>query len=162
MQADTCRSRQYLLWWQQAQHLHSQLHITDVVRWLDAAPAREELYRDSELILYVITADGSSREKRKRAEHSELWNNLRTWITFYHQHRCRRIVEPSTDSQATPRAPDFPWIDTAIKIFDLIDTLLENDDELTTEDLISTLESLRRGGPLPSLRRSGPLPRPSS
>jgi hypothetical protein len=102
-----------------------------------------------------IRASFMEPETRTRTNHREfLWKNLLAWVKLYCEHRCRRVlgsliwpmklVELSMSDINEGRV--MTW---AVRAFDLVDELLENDEELTTEDLLSHLESLRHTGKLP-------------
>jgi hypothetical protein len=79
-----------------------------------------------------------------------------TWVKYYCERRCRRVCGkrwwPDYEASAlsfSEARDDF----IMVRVFDLVDELLKNNEELTTDDILSHLESLRRAGTLP--------PRPS-
>jgi hypothetical protein len=134
--------------------------MSQVVCWLEAAPARNQLYQKSHIEIYVeepVHESVFEPETRTLRKHREfLCKNLLAWVKLYCGHRCRRVL----GSLVWPMNPDaLPMSDInggfvmrwAVRVFDLVDELLENDEELTTEDLLSHLESLLRTGTLPPL-----------
>lgn len=125
------------------------LDISPVIHWLDLSPARDELYRNSNLILSVVTGTVTakhSRRFRSQLKQDSLWRNLLIWVKFYCQQRCRRVIRLPTDN-VVPPCP-YSSIDWGVRVFDKVDELLENDEELTPEDVCLQLESLDRAGAL--------------
>jgi hypothetical protein len=125
--------------------------VSKVVRWLEASPVRDLLYRRSKIHMWTEPEepiDGSTSES--------LWKNMLTWVKYYCERRCRRVCGhrwwPEIESAAlsfSEARDDF----IMVRVFDLVDELLKNNEELTTDDIISHLKGLRRAGTLP--------PRPS-
>jgi hypothetical protein len=125
--------------------------VSKLVRWLEASPVRDLLYR--RLKIHMCTEpegwiDMSTSES--------LWKNMLTWVKYYCERRCRRVCGkrwwPDYEASAlsfSEARDDF----IMVRVFDLVDELLKNNEELTTDDILSHLESLRRAGTLP--------PRPS-
>jgi hypothetical protein len=125
--------------------------VSKVVRWLEASPVRDLLHRRSKIHMWTEPEepiDGSMSES--------LWKNMLTWVKYYCERRCRRVCGhrwwPEIESAAlsfSEARDDF----IMVRVFDLVDELLKNNEELTTDDIISHLKGLRRAGTLP--------PRPS-
>lgn len=102
------------------------LDISNVVRWLDADPARDALYRTSELNMWF-------EKETSMPPTTPLWTNLLAWIDFYCQHRCRRIVGSDCDEG---------------EVFDLVDELLLKRG-MTKQKLHIQLEKFRRSELIP-------------
>lgn len=124
--------------------------IRRVVRWLDLSPARDELYRNSEVVLKVFLDSVDSRRppspprRRFRNSHDIISSNLFTWVDYYCQHRCRRIVHLPTDKPEPPTTFAWWWIDRSVTVFDTVDEILENNHQVTTKDLHSQVAEVLR------------------
>lgn len=100
--------------------------VSNVVRWLDADPARDALYRTSELNMWFAY-------ESSKPFSIPLWANLLAWIDFYCQHRCRRVA--GSDCEVG-------WV------FDLVDELLLKKG-MTMQKLHNRLEKFRRSELIP-------------
>lgn len=118
-------------------HLEIQLmnlNITKVTSWMGLSPPRMALYQGSEMELSMVLG----------SRHGELpggspWDIMLTWVELYYQQRCRRIVDlPTKDSENNETTPKFKpshHVELAVKIFDMIDELLEKDSNMTLAKL---------------------------
>jgi len=74
------------------------------------------------------------------------WPNLMVWVDHFVHHRCRRIVNSSTYDAVDERVkvPSFKTEpDDAIKVFDMVDELLE-EKGMTMRKIRKALEAHRR------------------
>lgn len=104
------------------------------------SPPRVALYENSELISTTVAG--------KHADHrwgGEIWTNLLTWIDLYRQGRCRRIVnlDPKL-KEAWEEERLSLEVELAVKVFDMVDELLEEDNRMNMAELRNAVSIHRR------------------
>ena len=116
------------------------LNITRLTKWMRLSPPRVALYENSELILTTVSG--------KHMDHwwgGEIWENLLTWIDLYRQGRCRRIVDLDPKlREAWGEERLSLEVELAVKVFDMVDELLEKDNRMSMSELRKAVSIHRR------------------
>ena len=110
------------------------LDITKLVRWLGSSPPRWALYLNADLILIMIVG----HDEKAYYEHDLPWVNLMVWIRLYCQERCGRLA----DMPVLPK--ENGWVGLALKAFDMVDELIDDNDNITFAEIYAALEARRR------------------
>lgn len=112
-------------------------NVTRLVDWMRDSPPRLALYENLEVFLTTLSGRNTPEKHG-----GDPWPNILKWIKLYRQGRCRRIVDPE------PKHGQYPWsndqVDLVVKIFDLVDELLENDSDMSMAKLNKAVSIHRR------------------
>lgn len=110
------------------------LNITKVTNWMGLSPPRMALYEGSEMELSMFLG-----KRHGPLPGGSPWDNMLAWVELYYQQRCRRIVDlpakESEDDETKPKSKPSHHVELAVKIFDMVDELLEKDSKMTLAKL---------------------------